>query len=121
MTRCRRVFGVWAVPVLGPKTALMLVAIGYLALSSKHALNGELVEQLVKISGRPRKLVANLPYSVASPILVELAQGERSPRRIVATLQLEVAKRLMARARTFVAGTSEGSPSATFAIFSTRV
>lgn len=44
------------------------------------------------------KLVANLPYSVASPILVELAQGERSPRRLVATLQLEVAKRLMARA-----------------------
>ena len=44
------------------------------------------------------KLVANLPYSVASPILVELAQGERSPQRIVATLQLEVAKRLMAKA-----------------------
>ncbi len=44
------------------------------------------------------KLVANLPYSVASPILVELARGERSPRRLVATLQLEVAKRLMARA-----------------------
>ena len=44
------------------------------------------------------KLVANLPYSVASPILVELAQGERSPARLVATLQLEVAKRLMARA-----------------------
>ncbi len=44
------------------------------------------------------KLVANLPYSVASPILVELAQGTRSPRRIVATLQSEVAKRLMAKA-----------------------
>src|ERR1051325_1345891 len=47
---------------------------------------------------REWKLVANLPYSVASPILVELAQGERSPQRIVATLQLEVAKRLMAKA-----------------------
>jgi 16S rRNA (adenine1518-N6/adenine1519-N6)-dimethyltransferase len=44
------------------------------------------------------KLVANLPYSVASPILVELAQGARSPKRMVATLQLEVAKRLMAQA-----------------------
>ena len=43
------------------------------------------------------KLVANLPFSVASPILVELAQGERAPERIVATLQLEVAKRLMAK------------------------
>jgi 16S rRNA (adenine1518-N6/adenine1519-N6)-dimethyltransferase len=47
---------------------------------------------------RDWKLVANLPYSVASPILVELAQGERSPKRIVATLQLEVASRLMAQA-----------------------
>src|SRR5213075_824844 len=47
---------------------------------------------------REWKLVANLPYSVASPILVELAQGERSPERLVATLQLEVARRLMAKA-----------------------
>jgi 16S rRNA (adenine1518-N6/adenine1519-N6)-dimethyltransferase len=44
------------------------------------------------------KLVANLPYSVASPILVELAAGPLSPKLIVATLQLEVAKRLMAQA-----------------------
>jgi 16S rRNA (adenine1518-N6/adenine1519-N6)-dimethyltransferase len=42
------------------------------------------------------KLVANLPYSVASPILVELASGARAPKKIVATLQLEVAQRLMA-------------------------
>jgi 16S rRNA (adenine1518-N6/adenine1519-N6)-dimethyltransferase len=44
------------------------------------------------------KLVANLPYSVASPILVELAIGEGAPQRMVATLQLEVARRLMAKA-----------------------
>jgi 16S rRNA (adenine1518-N6/adenine1519-N6)-dimethyltransferase len=44
------------------------------------------------------KLVANLPYSVASPILVDLAQSDRRPRRLVATLQLEVARRLMAGA-----------------------
>ncbi len=44
------------------------------------------------------KLVANLPYSVASPILVELARGEWAPQRMVATLQLEVAKRLLAKA-----------------------
>jgi 16S rRNA (adenine1518-N6/adenine1519-N6)-dimethyltransferase len=44
------------------------------------------------------KLVANLPYSVASPILVELACGPRAPGKIVATLQLEVAQRLMAKA-----------------------
>jgi len=44
------------------------------------------------------KLVANLPYSVASPMLVELACGARAPKKIVATLQHEVAQRLMARA-----------------------
>ncbi len=44
------------------------------------------------------KLVANLPYSVASPILVELAQSPKRPERMVATLQLEVARRLMAEA-----------------------
>ncbi len=46
---------------------------------------------------RDWKLVSNLPYSVASPILVELACSVRGPRKIVATLQLEVAKRLMAK------------------------
>jgi 16S rRNA (adenine1518-N6/adenine1519-N6)-dimethyltransferase len=44
------------------------------------------------------KVVSNLPYSVASPLLVELAQAADGPRHIVATLQLEVAQRLMARA-----------------------
>ena len=43
------------------------------------------------------KLVANLPYAVASPILVELAQAPSPPERLVATLQLEVARRLMAK------------------------
>ena len=43
------------------------------------------------------KLVANLPYSVASPILVELAQAEHGPQRIVVTLQLEVAQRIVAK------------------------
>ena len=44
------------------------------------------------------KLVANLPYSVASPILVELSCGNRAPKMMVVTLQLEVAQRLMAQA-----------------------
>jgi 16S rRNA (adenine1518-N6/adenine1519-N6)-dimethyltransferase len=43
------------------------------------------------------KLVANLPYSVASRILVELAQTQRCPERMVVTLQSEVAQRLMAK------------------------
>ncbi len=44
------------------------------------------------------KLVANLPYSVALPLLVELAQARPGPARLVATLQLEVAMRLLAQA-----------------------
>lgn len=43
------------------------------------------------------KLVANLPYSVASPIVVDLAQADGCPERMVVTLQLEVAQRLMAQ------------------------
>jgi 16S rRNA (adenine1518-N6/adenine1519-N6)-dimethyltransferase len=46
---------------------------------------------------REWKLAANLPYSVASPILVELALAENCPGRMVVTLQMEVARRLMAR------------------------
>ena len=42
------------------------------------------------------KLVANLPYAVASPILVELAQKPVGPKCLVTTLQLEVAERIMA-------------------------
>lgn len=44
------------------------------------------------------KLVANLPYSVASPILVELALAPQRPKQMTVTLQLEVAQRLMAGA-----------------------
>ena len=49
-----------------------------------------------EMSWKNWKLVSNLPYSVASPILVELAQANGCPERLVATLQLEVARRLMA-------------------------
>jgi 16S rRNA (adenine1518-N6/adenine1519-N6)-dimethyltransferase len=43
---------------------------------------------------RDWKLAANLPYSVASPLLVELAWAEEPPERLTATLQLEVARRI---------------------------
>jgi 16S rRNA (adenine1518-N6/adenine1519-N6)-dimethyltransferase len=46
------------------------------------------------------KLVANLPYSVASPIIVELAETPQAPSLMVVTLQLEVAQRLAAAAGT---------------------
>ena len=50
------------------------------------------------------KLVSNMPYSVASPLLVDLAAMPNGPERLVVTLQLEVAQRLCA-----VPGTKEYS------------
>lgn len=44
------------------------------------------------------KLVANLPYSVASPILVDLAENPNAPRSMTVTLQIEVAQRIQAKA-----------------------
>lgn len=45
-------------------------------------------------------VVGNLPYSVASPLIVRLAESDLRPRRMVFTLQLEVAERLTAPADT---------------------
>lgn len=71
--------------------------------SSSHPDNFYLIhdDALAFLKREPRdwsdwKLVANLPYSVASPVLVELAAGRRAPKMLVVTLQLEVAQRLMA-------------------------
>jgi 16S rRNA (adenine1518-N6/adenine1519-N6)-dimethyltransferase len=44
------------------------------------------------------KLVSNLPYAVASPLLVEMALRRTGPQRMVVTLQWEVAQRLAASA-----------------------
>jgi 16S rRNA (adenine1518-N6/adenine1519-N6)-dimethyltransferase len=43
------------------------------------------------------KVVSNLPYSVASPLLVELAQSAEPPERMVVTLQKEVVDRVVAK------------------------
>jgi 16S rRNA (adenine1518-N6/adenine1519-N6)-dimethyltransferase len=102
-------------PGLGPLTELLLHSAGeVLAIEMDARLVEVLRERFPKLNllhadaleflkqdarvWSDWKLVANLPYSVASPILVELACGARAPKKIVATLQLEVARRLMARA-----------------------
>jgi 16S rRNA (adenine1518-N6/adenine1519-N6)-dimethyltransferase len=105
-------------PGLGPLTELLLEKAGeVLAIEMDRRLVEVLREQFASANNlnllhadaleflrrEPRdwgdwKLVANLPYSVASPILVELAQSPRRPERMVTTLQLEVAQRLMAQA-----------------------
>jgi 16S rRNA (adenine1518-N6/adenine1519-N6)-dimethyltransferase len=42
------------------------------------------------------KVVANLPYSISTPILERFVENEPKPRRMVLTLQREVAQRLAA-------------------------
>jgi 16S rRNA (adenine1518-N6/adenine1519-N6)-dimethyltransferase len=46
------------------------------------------------------KIVANLPYSISTPILERFVEGEAKPRAMVLTVQREVAQRLAATART---------------------
>jgi 16S rRNA (adenine1518-N6/adenine1519-N6)-dimethyltransferase len=103
-------------PGLGPLTELLVSQAGeVLAIEKDRRLyeflrgqfaavrNLQLVadDALAYLRREPRdwsgwKLIANLPYSVASPILVELAQSAGCPRLMVATLQLEVAQRIVA-------------------------
>jgi 16S rRNA (adenine1518-N6/adenine1519-N6)-dimethyltransferase len=104
-------------PGLGPLTELLLESAGHLLAIEMDArlveylqdkfsqANFELIhaDALEYLRRGPRdwsdwKLVANLPYSVASPILVDLALTPKGPERMVVTLQREVAQRLMAQA-----------------------
>jgi 16S rRNA (adenine1518-N6/adenine1519-N6)-dimethyltransferase len=64
------------------------------ALSSKHALNEQLVETIAAARGRQVKLVANLPYNIASPLIIELLI--LGIDQLVFTVQKEVADRLRA-------------------------
>ena len=55
-------------------------------------------------AGHITRVVSNLPYSVASRILVRLAQLERPVPRMVVTIQKDVAERLVARPGTSAYG-----------------
>jgi 16S rRNA (adenine1518-N6/adenine1519-N6)-dimethyltransferase len=88
-----------SVDTLAPDSAAPGSALPAPGLTLLHA------DALVWLKRNPRnwagwKLVANLPYSVGSPILVELAEADQPPDRLVVTLQLEVVKRLLAAADT---------------------
>lgn len=102
-------------PGLGPLTELLLEQAGHVlaiemdarlvALLRQRFAGLELIhaDALRYLQSNVRdwrgwKLVANLPYSVASPILVELALAEHGPDRMVVTLQREVAERLRSQA-----------------------
>ena len=104
-------------PGLGPLTDLLLARAGRVLAIEKDRRLFEVLQQRFKDDRkiellhadaldylqekrdwRDWKMVSNLPYSVASRILVELAQSSRAPVLIVATLQIDVARRIMAEA-----------------------
>jgi 16S rRNA (adenine1518-N6/adenine1519-N6)-dimethyltransferase len=73
------------------------------ALARKHTINAEVLDNLragLAVSPEKRlKLVANLPYNVATPIITNLlVHPEFRVELIVVTIQLELAERVMAEA-----------------------
>ncbi|MEZ6136252.1 MAG: 16S rRNA (adenine(1518)-N(6)/adenine(1519)-N(6))-dimethyltransferase RsmA [Pirellulaceae bacterium] len=73
------------------------------ALRNKNNLHPVVIETLqqkvAEIPGGRIKLVANLPYNVATPILSNLLDIEPWPVRMVATIQKELAERITAQPR----------------------
>lgn len=71
------------------------------ALKNKNQFNLELVstlaQKLAADSTRRLKLVANLPYNVATPIISNLLLTEFVPHSMVATIQKELADRIVAQ------------------------
>lgn len=75
------------------------------ALKGKNRLNPEMLDNvrsgLAAGPDKRFKLVANLPYNAATPIMSNLlVHPDLGPERIVATIQLELAERMLARADT---------------------
>lgn len=70
------------------------------ALEGKHELNPAMFEALKRIAGTAAlpafKLVANLPYQIASPLLINLAGSVPEMSLAVVMVQLEVAQRMLA-------------------------
>ena len=104
-------------PGLGPLTGMLLEIVGHVtAIETDRRLIKLLEERLgqrenltlqhadaMKIVRKSEfdwsghKLVANLPYSIASPLLIDLAESPCRPRGMIVTLQLEVVQRMLAK------------------------
>lgn len=76
-------------------------------LAGKHTVNpGVLAALRDQPAARPGayKLVANLPYQVATPLLMELLHAQPRFARLVCTIQREVGERLLAQPETAAYG-----------------
>lgn len=62
------------------------------ALDGKHAINAEVLKLL---GDKPYKLIANLPYNIASPLMANLAIDHLNMTGMVVMIQKEVADRLL--------------------------
>ena len=71
------------------------------ALKNKNHFDAQVLEtigaELAKEPGRRLKLVANLPYNIATPVLSNLLMCEHLPHSMVATIQKELADRIVAQ------------------------
>jgi 16S rRNA (adenine1518-N6/adenine1519-N6)-dimethyltransferase len=71
------------------------------ALRNKNLMSPALIEavrqRLAESPGRRFKLAANLPYCVATPVISNLLAGEPWPELLTATIQKELADRIVAR------------------------
>jgi 16S rRNA (adenine1518-N6/adenine1519-N6)-dimethyltransferase len=69
-------------------------------LKNKNELNSAVLQAVQELKARTRtvtvKLVANLPYAVATPVISNLLLSEITVERMVVTVQWEIAERLMA-------------------------
>ena len=86
---------------LGNHPRLTLVQADILA--SKHEINPLVTRVLAERQPQGPggyKLVANLPYQVATPLLMELLYSSPTLERLTCTIQKEVAERLVAKPRT---------------------
>lgn len=70
------------------------------ALRTKNRIQPVVIEEvqrrLSEIPGSGLKLVANLPYNIATPLISNLVKTDLPWERIVATIQLELAERMIA-------------------------
>ena len=109
-------------PGLGPLTGMLLDTVGHVTaietdrrlikllekqfcqrenLTLQHADAMKVVRK-TEFDWSKHKLVANLPYSIASPLLIDIAESPARPRAMIVTLQFEVVQRMLA-----VPGTKE--------------
>jgi 16S rRNA (adenine1518-N6/adenine1519-N6)-dimethyltransferase len=74
------------------------------ALAGKHRFDPAVLEavrqELAAGEGRRFKLVANLPYNIATPIVTNLLALDTPPRTMTLTIQKELAERFVARPST---------------------